>query len=181
MKHSSVYNKCMHRYLYYPVDCVFSNPINITQRSGSEWDGFSSPADCKHTVKLEKAQGALIVSILYICISSLTFTFYKTEVQDNFFNLWAIRSKWRRSFTKMRKFSNYQWHSSLKPPKHGFPETLQSMWKCNYWFYFYGNTVGQELSKPKTWKGFRNQFVFEPLIFTNDTPMISWTHPRSCR
>ena len=33
----------------------------------------------------------------------------------------------------------------FKPPKHSFPEMLQSMWKCNYWFYFYGNIVGQNL------------------------------------
>lgn len=33
----------------------------------------------------------------------------------------------------------------FKPPKYGFPEMLQSMWKCNYWFHFYGNFVGQNL------------------------------------
>lgn len=125
-------------------ELFFSNPINITQRSGLEGAGVSSPAECKHrTMKPGKAKRALMVFILYICISSLMLTFCKTEVQDNFFNLWAIRSKWRRSFRKMRRFSNYQWHSSSNPPKHGFPEMLQSMWKCNYWFYFYGTIVEQ--------------------------------------
>lgn len=114
-------------------------------------------------MKPGKAKGAQTVSILYICISSLMLAFCKTEIQDNFFNLWAIKSKWRRSFMEMRKVSNYQWHSSLNPLKHGFRAMLQSVWKCNYWFYFYDNIMGQNFRNLVSEKVLENS-LFNPLI-----------------
>lgn len=159
----------------------FSNSINIMKRSGSDGTGVSLPAECKHCpVKPGKAKGAQTVFIFYNCISSLMLTFRKNEVQDNFFNLWAIRSKWRRSFMKTRKVSNYQGHSSLNPPKHGFPAMLQSVWKCNYWFYFYGKIVGQNFRNRASEKFLEIRF-FNPLIFTNDSQMVSVTCPKSPR
>lgn len=122
-------------------------------------------------MKLEKAKGALTVSILSICISPSMRAFGKTEVQGNVFNLWAIRRKWRRPFMKMRKFSNYQWHSTLNPPEHGFPEMVQSMWKCNYWFYFSGNFVGQNLRKLTSEKVLEIYFP-SPFMFPHDSQMV---------